>query len=82
MTAAAVADVLRPAPGILLHGRDDERPLSLRAVVGSDATHVGRLRDDPSVRHGVSCWTVMDSIVKGRALNAVQVAEHLVRVRH
>ena len=32
--------------------------------------------------NGVSLWVVIDSIVKGRALNAVQVAERLVRVRH
>jgi aspartate-semialdehyde dehydrogenase len=82
MTADAVAAVLRPAPGVLLHERDDQRGLSLRAVVGSEATHVGRLRADPSVRHGVSCWIVIDSVVKGRALNAVQVAERLVAARH
>jgi aspartate-semialdehyde dehydrogenase len=82
MTASAVAEVLRPAPGILLHDRTDERQLSLRAVVGSEATHVGRVRDDPSARHAVSCWIVIDSVVKGRALNAVQVGERLVRTRH
>jgi len=82
MSASSVAEVLRPAPGILLHERQDERGLSLRAVVGSEATHVGRVRDDPSVRNGVSLWVVIDSVVKGRALNAVQVAERLVRVRH
>jgi aspartate-semialdehyde dehydrogenase len=82
MTAAAVAEALRPAPGILLHERDDPRTVSLRGVVGSEATHVGRLRDDGSVRHGVSCWVVIDSVVKGRALNAVQVAERLVRAVH
>jgi aspartate-semialdehyde dehydrogenase len=81
MTAATAAEVLRPAPGVLLHEGDDGRQLSLRAVVGSEATHVGRLRDDPSVRHGLSCWIVIDSVMKGRALNAVQVAERLVRGR-
>jgi aspartate-semialdehyde dehydrogenase len=30
----------------------------------------------------VSCWIVIDSVVKGRALNAVQVGERLVRTRH
>jgi aspartate-semialdehyde dehydrogenase len=82
MTAADVADVLRPAPGILLHDPADPGSLSLRAVVGSEATNVGRLRDDPSVRHGVSLWIAVDSVVKGRALAAVHVGERLVRVRH
>jgi aspartate-semialdehyde dehydrogenase len=81
MTAAAVAEVLRPAPGILLHGRDDAGACTLRAVVGSEATHVGRLRDDGSARHGVSCWIAIDSVIKGRALAAVQVGERLVRAR-
>jgi len=33
------------------------------------------------VRHGLGCWIVIDSVVKGRALNAVQVAERLIRGR-
>jgi aspartate-semialdehyde dehydrogenase len=82
MTADDVVQVVRPAPGVLLHEPGDEAGLSLRAVVGSEATHVGRLRDDPSVRHGVSLWVAVDAVVKGRALNAVQVGERLVRARH
>jgi aspartate-semialdehyde dehydrogenase len=82
LAAADVAAVLRPAPGILLHGAAEASATSLRAVVGSEATHVGRLRDDRSVRHGVSLWIAIDSVVKGRALNAVQIGEHLVRGWH
>ncbi len=46
---------------------------------GSEATHVGRLRDDPSAEHALSLWITLDSIRKGAALNAVQIAELLVR---
>ena len=81
MSPEAVAEVLRPSPGVLLHERDDTRGLSLRAVVGSEATHVGRVRADRTVRHGISCWIVIDSVVKGRSLNAVQIAERLVANR-
>jgi aspartate-semialdehyde dehydrogenase len=46
----------------------------------TDACYVGRLRDDPSVGHGVAFWLVADQLRKGAALNAVQIAEHLVKV--
>lgn len=73
------AAVLRPAPGVLLHD-DPIRPYATLAdTVGSGATHVGRLRRDPSVEHGLALWLAIDSIGKGAALNAVQVAELLVR---
>jgi aspartate-semialdehyde dehydrogenase len=81
MTATRVAEVLRPAPGLFLHGADEGAFVTLRGVAGSSATHVGRLRDDPSVPHGVQCWVAIDAVVKGRALNAVQVGELLVRQR-
>ena len=46
----------------------------------TDACYVGRLRDDPSVERGVAFWLVADQLRKGAALNAVQIAEHLVKV--
>ena len=81
MPVADVATVLRPAPGVLLHAGEERALATLREVVGSEATHVSRLRVDASVPHGVACWVAIDSVVKGRALNAVQVAELLVRDR-
>jgi aspartate-semialdehyde dehydrogenase len=41
--------------------------------------HVSRLRKDPSVENGLSLWIVSDNLRKGAALNAVQIAEHLVK---
>lgn len=81
MTAQMVHDALRPARGLLVVGDDDVELLTLRGVVGSEATHVGRVRDDPSVPNGVSLWIAIDAVIKGRALNAVQVAELLARDR-
>lgn len=46
-------------------------------LAGSDHVYVGRLRDDPSVEHGIAMWLVMDQIRKGAALNAVQIAQCL-----
>jgi aspartate-semialdehyde dehydrogenase len=37
------------------------------------------LRGDPTVPHGVALWVTLDTLAKGRAVNAVQIAELLVR---
>jgi aspartate-semialdehyde dehydrogenase len=46
---------------------------------GKDAVHVGRVRQDPSVEHGLCFWVVADNLRKGAATNAVQIAEELAR---
>ncbi len=46
-------------------------------LAGTDDTYVGRLRKDPTVKHGLAMWSVSDQIRKGAALNAVQIAEML-----
>jgi aspartate-semialdehyde dehydrogenase len=75
-----VAAALRSAPGILLHEGTLPQPTP-RGVSGSSATHVGRLRADPTVPHGVALWVTIDTLAKGRATNAVQIAELLARDR-
>jgi aspartate-semialdehyde dehydrogenase len=46
--------------------------------VGEYAVFVSRLRQDPTVPHGLQMWIVADNLRKGAALNAVQIAEALV----
>jgi aspartate-semialdehyde dehydrogenase len=48
-------------------------------AIGNDATYVGRIREDDSVAHGLNLWIVADNLRKGAALNAVQIAEILIR---
>lgn len=48
---------------------------------GSDAVYVSRVRRDTSIENGLELWTVADNIRKGAALNAVQIAEHLLMLR-
>jgi len=48
-------------------------------AVGNDATMVGRVREDDSVPNGINLWIVADNLRKGAALNAVQIAEILIR---
>ncbi|HLN84348.1 MAG TPA: Asd/ArgC dimerization domain-containing protein, partial [Candidatus Binatia bacterium] len=42
-------------------------------------TYVGRIREDSSVPNGLNLWVVSDNLRKGAALNAVQIAEILIR---
>lgn len=46
---------------------------------GKDEVFVGRVRKDPFVKNGFWLWCVADNLRKGAALNAVQIAEELIR---
>ena len=46
---------------------------------GEDATFVSRIREDITVENGLNLWVVADNLRKGAALNAVQIAEMLVK---
>lgn len=80
LTAEDVKNLLRAAPGILLCDEPENNvyPMALDAV-GKDATLVGRIREDDSVANGINLWIVADNLRKGAALNAVQIAEILIR---
>jgi len=80
ITAAEVRELLAKAPGVKIV--DDPKnlmyPLAIDAV-GRDETFVGRIREDESITNGINMWVVSDNLRKGAALNAVQIAEILVR---
>ena len=72
--------VLASAPGVVVvddpeHGR---YPMPL-STAGKDDVEVGRLRRDYSVENGLALFVSGDNIRKGAALNAVQIAETLIR---
>ena len=46
---------------------------------GHDETFVGRIREDISIPNGLNLWVVSDNLRKGAALNAVQIAEILIK---
>lgn len=48
-------------------------------LTGKDPVYVGRIRKDLANSNGLTFWTVSDQIKKGAALNAVQIAEYLIR---
>ena len=59
--------------------RSDEGYVTQVEAAGEDAVYVSRIRRDPTVPHGLNLWVVGDNLRKGAALNAVQIAELLVR---
>ena len=80
LTVQDVRAILREAPGILLcdDPKNNVYPMAIDAV-GNDAILVGRIREDDSVPNGINLWVVADNLRKGAALNAVQIAEILIR---
>ncbi|MBR2006885.1 MAG: aspartate-semialdehyde dehydrogenase [Alistipes sp.] len=50
-------------------------------IAGKDPVYVGRIRKDISGENGLAFWCVADQIKKGAALNAVQIAEWIIRNR-
>ncbi len=78
VTPEAARKVLSKAPGIKLV--DDptlkQYPLALD-VAGKDDCAVGRIRKDCALDNGLAFWIAGDQLLKGAALNAVQIAECL-----
>jgi aspartate-semialdehyde dehydrogenase len=80
ISPAQVRDLLARAPGVQVIDDPSQRryPMAIHAA-GKDDTYVGRIREDESIANGINLWIVSDNLRKGAALNAVQIAEILVR---
>ena len=80
LSAAETKRILREAPGVIVadEPENNDYPTPIDAA-GKDATYVGRIREDDSVANGLNLWVVSDNLRKGAALNAVQIAEILIR---
>jgi aspartate-semialdehyde dehydrogenase len=72
--------LLTKAPGVRVVDEPEKKiyPMPIDAE-GKDDTLVGRIRKDESVKNGLSMWIVADNIRKGAALNAIQIAEELIK---
>jgi aspartate-semialdehyde dehydrogenase len=79
ITKEQAIDLLRHAPGIHLIEANQDYPTALSHAAGNDAVYVGRVREDISHERGLNLWVVADNLRKGAALNAVQIAELLLR---
>ena len=58
-----------------------EYPMPL-FLAGKDPVYVGRIRKDLANENGLAFWIVGDQIKKGASLNAVQIAEYLIKVKN
>ncbi len=80
LTVDDALGILEKAPGVTVV--DDigklKYPLAINASY-KEETFVGRIREDESVDNGLNMWVVSDNLLKGAALNAVQIAESLVK---
>ena len=45
---------------------------------GKDETFVSRIREDKTIKNGLNLWIVSDNLLRGAALNAVEIAETLI----
>ena len=72
--------LLSAAPGILVIDRREAGGyVTPKEVTGQDPVFVSRVRTDPTVENGLAMWIVSDNLRKGAALNAVQIAEELIK---
>ena len=76
LSAAEALAILAQAPGVVV----SDCPNALEAT-GADPVFVGRVRPDPTVKHGLALFVTGDNLRKGAALNAVQIAEVLLAQR-
>lgn len=82
VSVEAARKAFAEAQGIVLVDEPENKkyPMPL-FVAGSDPVYVGRVRKDLADDCGLSFWIVGDQIKKGAALNAVQIAQHLLKRR-
>ena len=69
--------VLQDAPGLKLHHglEADDYPTATTDADGDNLVHVGRLRKDLWSNNRINLWIAADNLLKGAALNSLQIAE-------
>jgi len=72
-------EILRDAPGVMVvDKREPGGYVTPVDAAGEYPTFVSRIREDATVDNGLAIWIVADNLLKGAALNAVQIAETMV----
>ena len=79
ISAEDAREILRSAPGIqVIDKREPGGYITPVEAAGEFATFVSRIREDATVPNGLAMWIVSDNLLKGAALNAVQIAETMI----
>jgi aspartate-semialdehyde dehydrogenase len=81
ISAEYARELLSKAPGIVIMDSREAGGYPTPAIdaAGQDPVYVGRIREDISHPRGLNLWVVADNVRKGAALNAVQIAEILIK---
>lgn len=79
ISAEQALELLAIAPGVKLMTGEYPYPTPVLDAAGRDLVYVGRIREDISHAQGLNLWVVADNLRKGAALNAIQIAEHLIK---
>ncbi|MGL5919756.1 MAG: aspartate-semialdehyde dehydrogenase, partial [Bacteroidales bacterium] len=80
VSVADAREAFAKAEGVILMDEPANKhyPMPL-FLAGEDPVYVGRIREDITNPNGLTFWSVSDQIKKGAALNAVQIAEYLIK---
>jgi aspartate-semialdehyde dehydrogenase len=80
LTVHDAMSLLQKAKGVQVIDLESEMEfITPVEIQGEDSVFVSRLREDTSVEYGLNFWCVSDNLRKGAALNAVQIAEILIK---
>ena len=75
-----IKKIIRKTPGCkVLDGHEDGGYITPLEAEGDYTTYISRIRKDRSNERAVNLWIVSDNLLKGAALNTVQIAEELVK---
>jgi len=79
LSAKEAREILRTAPGVMVVDKPEEGGyVTPVEAAGEFATYVSRIREDATVENGLALWIVADNLLKGAALNTVQIAETII----
>lgn len=79
ISAEEARNILREAPGVMVVDKHEPGGyVTPVEAAGEFATYVSRIREDATVENGLAMWIVSDNLLKGAALNAVQIAETII----
>jgi aspartate-semialdehyde dehydrogenase len=81
ISVESAREVLRKAPGLDVVDEPEKKEYPLPLYVAEKYNcQVGRIRMDCAMDNGLCFWVAGDQLLKGAALNAVQIAEELLKV--
>ena len=76
-----VNKILKKAPGCVLNDKSQDKGYATPIdAEGKYETFISRVRKDNSNKNSLNLWIVSDNLLKGAALNAVQIAEKLIKI--